>query len=91
MFPSLCGVTLWFGAHDKCICYNAASMSECLLKAKKFYFEKFLPSLAPYMIIKNSQHAINKIARDSRDTTTAQDTTTARDTAKARYTESDQI
>ena len=64
------------------IYYNAAFMSECLRKAKKFYFEKFLPSLAPYVIIKNSQHAFNKIAKDIRDTTT----TTARDTATTRDT-----
>ena len=48
-------------------------MGECLFKAKKFYFEKFLPSLAPYVIIKNSDQAINEMAQDSRDTETAQD------------------
>jgi len=53
--------------------YNAAFIGDCLLKAKKFYFEKFLPSIAPCVIIKNSEQAINKMAKDSRDTKTTLD------------------
>ena len=54
------------------VCYNATFMNECLCKAKKFYFEKFLPSLAPYVIIKNSDDlATYEIAHDSRDTKAA--------------------
>jgi len=49
--------------------YDTVFISKCLLKAKKFYFEKFLPSLAPYVIIKDSDQAIN--AMDSRNSKTA--------------------
>ena len=47
-----------------------------------------MPSLAPYVIITNSQHAINKIAQDIRDTATARDTATGQNIKSDLHTKS---
>ena len=51
-----CDFVIWHSQEPfvQQIWYNSVFMKEAFLKTKTYYFERFLPALIPYMIIKFS-------------------------------------